>query len=397
MSDVLVFKRDRFTWFAYIMLGYFAYLQALPGTIMPFLRDELDLSYSLGGLHLSMLALGSVLVGAYGEAIVRRVGRRAALSWGATLTAIGALIFATGLHVALTIGGSFIIGLGGTMVLAMVNATLAEKFDHLRSYALTEANIVASIFAMIGPLLAGLFALFFIGWRGTLVVPVILWVVLRLRYFKTVDVPDERLAHAIDPETTQGKRTPLPLEYWPFWWVIVLGVAVEWCIAFWGAAYLDDVVELQSSTAAALMTVFFVAGVLGRAGGSMLTRRYPSEILLLSALLLAFVGFLFFWLAPVAWLNVLGLFVLGIGILNVYPLGVSAATNAAPTLPDLASTRVTLGVGTAMILMPQSVGALADALGMQQALMLVVFLLSGAIFMAWRGFQRRRADLLVIE
>lgn len=38
MRHPSAFVRDRFTWLAYIMLGYFAYLQAALGPALPFLR-----------------------------------------------------------------------------------------------------------------------------------------------------------------------------------------------------------------------------------------------------------------------------------------------------------------------------------------------------------------------
>ena len=59
-ADLPPFIRDRFTWTAYILLGYFAYLQGLQGPIMPFLRQELQLSYVIGTMHLSISAIGMV-------------------------------------------------------------------------------------------------------------------------------------------------------------------------------------------------------------------------------------------------------------------------------------------------------------------------------------------------
>ena len=57
------FARDRLTWVAYALLAWFAYLQAAPGLVVAHLRDELDLSYSVGGLHVAAFAAGSVLAG----------------------------------------------------------------------------------------------------------------------------------------------------------------------------------------------------------------------------------------------------------------------------------------------------------------------------------------------
>ncbi|HEX5090319.1 MAG TPA: hypothetical protein VFV89_21095, partial [Nocardioides sp.] len=57
------FRRDRLTWTAYVMLAWFAYLQAAPGLVVPHLRDELDLSYTVGGLHVAAFAAGSLVAG----------------------------------------------------------------------------------------------------------------------------------------------------------------------------------------------------------------------------------------------------------------------------------------------------------------------------------------------
>ena len=53
----------RLTWVAYVMLAWFAYLQAAPGLVIVHLRDELDLSYSAGGLHVAAFAAGSMVAG----------------------------------------------------------------------------------------------------------------------------------------------------------------------------------------------------------------------------------------------------------------------------------------------------------------------------------------------
>ena len=63
IPERLDFRRDRLTWLAYALLAWFAYLQAAPGLVVAHLRDELDLSYSAGGLHVAAFAAGSVVAG----------------------------------------------------------------------------------------------------------------------------------------------------------------------------------------------------------------------------------------------------------------------------------------------------------------------------------------------
>ena len=78
------FRRDRLTWLAYALLAWFAYLQAAPGLVVPHLRDELDIGYTTGGLHVAAFATGSILAGITATRLEARVGRRALL-WGAAL------------------------------------------------------------------------------------------------------------------------------------------------------------------------------------------------------------------------------------------------------------------------------------------------------------------------
>ena len=53
--------RDAVTWYSYLLLGYFTYVVSIQGNILPFLRDELDLSYRAVSLHTSAIAVGIIL------------------------------------------------------------------------------------------------------------------------------------------------------------------------------------------------------------------------------------------------------------------------------------------------------------------------------------------------
>ena len=65
--------------------------------------------------------------------------------------------------------------------------------------------------------------------------------------------------------------------------------------------------------------------LLGRIASSRLARVLPPAALLAATLCLSLVGFPLFWFSPGSVLTLAGLFVTGLGIGGVYPLGVSAA------------------------------------------------------------------------
>ncbi len=374
------FVRDRFTWLAYGMLGFFAFMQSAPGQLMPFLRDELDLSYTVGGLHMSALAFGMVLAGLGGEGLAVRIGRWAMFWIGGGGLVVGAMLLILGQHPAITIAGTLVMGTIGGLLLTTIQATLSDQHGDQRAYALTEANVAASLCAMFAPLLIGGFESIDVGWRGALVVAAILWGVAALRFARTVTVPPLSNAHT-QHGGEASSTIPLSKRFWVYWGALVLGTSVEWCVVFWGADFLDTVVALRTEMASLLMTVFFAAMVFARLAASRLTRHQPAETLLLYAVAITLVGLPLFWLSPVAVLNVVGLFIAGLGIANLFPLALAAATNAAPERADAASARILIGTGTAILSMPLLLGSLADVVGLKTAFgMAAVLLLLTATF-----------------
>ena len=80
----------------------------------------------------------------------------------------------------------------------------------------------------------------------------------------------------------------------------------------------------------------------------------------------------------------LGLFVAGIGVANLYPLIVALALGAAPGQSNEAGARLTFASGTAILAAPLLLGALADAAGIRLAYGVVpIFILERSWPAAW--------------
>ncbi len=364
------FVRDRFTWLAYLLLAYYAYLQAALGPLMPFLRAELDLNYTVGGFHFSAFALGMVLAGLTGDRFASRWGRTTIFWGGAIGMAAGAIGFALAQKVGLTIAAAFLMGFLGTLLLVMIQATLSDHHGAQRAIALTEANVAASLSAMLVPIFIGLFQRIQIGWRLALVIAAVALALIAWR-FHSVTIPEK--LHRRQGTLELSDR--LPFIYWIYWLVIVFGVAIEWCLVFWGAEYLVSAVGLTKTVAALAMGAFFLAMVVGRFSGSRLTHRFPTGKLLLLALAVALVGFSFFWFVHLAPLSLIGLFLAGLGVSNLYPLTLSLCTTVAPDQADKASARITLGTGSAIFIAPLVLGWTADQLGIANAFAIVAILI----------------------
>src|SRR4051794_28221589 len=173
------FRRDRLTWIAYLVLAWFAYLQAAPGLVVGYLREELDLSYSTGGLHVAAFAAGSMAAGLASARLERALGRRVLFWSAAALMGAGALGLTAGRVAEATVGSLLVMGVGGGLLLVTIQAALADHHGERRAVALTEANVAASIayVVLIGAL--SLTAALHAGWRvallASLAIPALIW------------------------------------------------------------------------------------------------------------------------------------------------------------------------------------------------------------------------------
>jgi MFS family permease len=387
------FVRDRFTWLAYGMLAYFAYLQAALGPTIPFLRQELNLSYTVAGFHASAMALGMIGAGLSADRAAARWGRRLIFWIGGAGMAMGAILLTMANTAIFTVLGAGLMGALGGMLIIMLQSGLSDRHGELRATAFTESNVVASMGALAAPSLIGGFQAAALGWRWALLLIVLIWVVVFIQ-FRYILIPDRADRTPLAVGIASPKRAPqkLPARFWLLWGVIFTAVAMEWCMGFWGAAFMQNSTGLTSTGASAAMSIFFGAIVIGRFVGSRLTLRYESMTLLMGALLIVGIGFPFFWLSPSIPLTLAGLFITGLGVANLFPLTLAAATGVASHMADTVSARISLAAGMAIFLAPQILGTLADQVGIQWAYSVVPILLAAAItitLIARRSIRRR--------
>lgn len=379
--------RDRFTWLLYLMLAFYAYLLNIFGPITPFLKSELGLSYTVSSLHFTAFAAGILLVGFAGHRLIERVGRWYALWLGAAGMSLSAFILLLGRHAPVTISAAFLMGLIGSLILAVVPAALSERHRNLTPVAISEANVIASLVSMAAPLLVGFFALSTGGWRWAVgmvaAVPVFLYLALGhsrtpISSSSSTSPPEKRLYE----ETQASKRSILPILFWFYWFALFLAVSIEFCMVFWSAGFLETALALPTAYAAQSVGLFLGAMVLGRIAGSRLVARFPAYSVISGSSLIAVLGFLGFWQAGTALTSLAGLFLIGLGTANLYPLILALAIEAAPG-KDQGSSRAALASGSAILTLPLILGRLADGVGIRAAFGVVLLLLLGVFLIVW--------------
>jgi fucose permease len=338
--------------------------------------------------------VGLILSGLSGDSLAQRCSRRVVFWGGALGLAIAAVLLGLSHYFGIVFIAVLGLGFGSSLTQVMIQALLADQHGERRSIAFTEANVAASLSAALTPLVIGSLQSTGVGWRAISILVVSFLLLLAVTFYRQ-SIPDRAAVQTQSVE--ENDKGHLPFSFWLYWIVLFLVVAVEMSMFVWAADFLASVAGLSRIDAALGFSTFPIAMLIGRIAGSRLAHHWSSLTLLLASLVITLIGFPIFWLARLATLNIIGLFITGLGIANMFPLTLSIAIGLAAGQSNLASARVSLGVGTALLTAPLFLGWLADRIGLQSAYSMVILLmlLASAIVMnnRWRS-ARKVASLL---
>jgi MFS family permease len=369
---------------SYAALASFAFWLYAFGPALALLKAQLHFSYTLLGVYSALWAAGAGLAGLTFAGLARRLGRGRLLWCSAAAATAGAGLFAAAHAVAPGMIGAVILGYAGTTVLTCTQAILSDGHGERRDRALTEANVGAAGCAVAAPLLLGLLQSTPVGWRAVMGLPAVVLAGLFLRYRRL----PLGAAQAGRPSAGHGARGRLPLSCWLLAMLTAVGVAVEFCVIYFGAELLTGT-GLRTGQAAAAMSVFYFGILAGRVGAVWLTRRAGRTVLLLyGSLAVTLAGFGIFWLANLAALAIAGLFICGLGIANLYPLSLALALAAAPPgHGDAANARTQLLGGVLVVVAPYLLGRLADQLGLHVAFSVELVLIAACAALLVAGLR----------
>lgn len=367
-----LYRRTPHTWLIFLIFSVFGFVINTLGPITPFLKEELRLSYTVSSLIFSAFAAGTILTGLFGDRLAARWGRGFAMWLGLFGMSVAVLGLALARTQWLAILAAFCTGLIGALLPAMSSSSLADEHGEQRSLAITELNLIAAVSSAAAPLAVGWFALTSLGWRFALVLPLIAALGLRFSVGRGARVLENPSARQSSGENR------LPARYWVLWVGMLMAVAVEYCMLFWCADYLEKVAGLPKALAAQAVSLFLLGMILARLSVGRLLRRFTPSQVVAGSILLAAAGFLLYWSALAPWVPVAGLFITGMGVGNQFPLMVSIALGFVGQNTIQATTRVSLASGIAIFSLPLVLGRLADALGIRPAYGVVLLLLAVA-------------------
>ena len=167
----------------------------------------------------------------------------------------------------------------------------------------------------------------------------------------------------------------LPLCLIGFAAFLVEGAGIDW-----SAIYMRDVFDVEPFIGGMGLTLFAFFMAAMRLSADPVVTRFGARSVAVVLLSLASIGVVMVWLAPVAWVALLGFALMGIGCSAVYPLAVSAAAQRTdrPSAVNVAA----LGQVSFVVffLAPPLLGLVAEHLGIRNSYLICLPLLLAGLW-----------------
>ena len=369
-------NRDGLTWLSYVQMAAWAVFLYGFGATQALLRDEQGLSTAIAGLYATAFALAGIVGGLASSPLVAKLGRGQVLRLSAVGTAAGIVIYTwPGASFPLALTGLFALGVTGTLMLIAVNAFILAHQRAAGPAALTEANAIAAGAGLFGPIIVGVGAATFLGWRSGILAVAGALIVIEVVRGRNVSQYGE--AGSAEHAEHRATRLPRPV-YWSLA-LVMFFLGTEFSMTFWGADLLREHAGFGPAAAAASVASIVSGMLVGRIVGARLAQRIPSETLLRASIVVALAGFLLAWVPTNPVLVLAGLLITGFGISVHWPLGVARTVRLSNGMTDRATALSSLFGSFAMAIAPFALGALADALGFHLAFLMVPVLLGSAL------------------
>ncbi|MEV6287567.1 MFS transporter [Kribbella sp. NPDC051770] len=340
-----------------LALSALGFLLAGLGASIAVLARDLGKSTDQLAILSSAFAVGLLIVAVIGPLLLRSFHIGTVLRAGSLLCAVGAAALALAHGFAVAVAGGLLIGVGGALLVLVAPLLLHGPTAAAR---LTRVNAVSSATGILAPLaIGGVDALGATGRIALLAAVPPLLVLAALAGSGDAPIHEE------------ADRAPAG-QILKGWLRVVLAVAVEFCFVVWAVARLAAT-GVPMSTAALLGSAFPIGMAAGRAIGPINWRGWSP---LVPAALLATTGTLLVCLFNQPAAVAAGLLIAGLGVAPLYPLNIAALVAIPGINPARLAALGALASGTAILLAPTALAALAGWLDLRTAFLIPLPLLA---------------------
>lgn len=363
---------------------------------VPAVRDSLDLSTAEVGILIFGLSAGSVVGLTVAAGLLQALGARRAMILSFTIAAGGLAVVGTGTDLfqaaPLVFAGLALVGFGLGSVDVMMNVEGAAAERAIRRTLMPLMHACFSLGTVVGALFgAGASALdLSVSANLAIIAALILaTAVISVRYIPVRAELGDIQAKGSGARATESWQARLRrnLSVWRDMQLLLIGVIVlgmtfaEGSANDWIALAAVDGHGLDNTLGAVVFGAFVAAMTAGRVlGGPVLDRFGRVPVLRVSAVV-GILGLLLFILAPATWLVFVGAILWGLGAALGFPVGMSAAADDEKNSAARVSVVAIIGYA-AFLIGPPVIGLIGEAVGILNALFLILALMILAGFAA---------------
>ncbi|HEX8496640.1 MAG TPA: MFS transporter [Actinomycetales bacterium] len=358
---------------------------------VPAISDALALKPSRLGLVLLAMSVGAVLALPTAGLVIRRLGTPLTIRLAATICTLGLALAGLAQSVPLLVGGLFLIGLGSGNWDVAMNVEGAEVERRLRRTIMPRFHAAFSLGTVAGALLGVLLNAVELATAAHLVGVAVVVLAVTLWASRTflADVPLAEGEVAAEPTSAlaawREPRTIL-VGFMVLAFAITEGSANDWL-----ALAVREGYGVSNAGGVLAFAVFVSAMTVGRLAGTPLLDRYGRVLVLRATVVLAVAGLTLVIVGSTLAVALVGTVLWGFGASLGFPVGMSAGADD----PAHAATRVSVvsSIGyTAFLAGPPLIGFLADHVGYQDALWVVLAFLATALLTITAAREPSRAQ-----
>lgn len=311
-----------------------------------------------------------------------RVGKRKMLNAGMIITGIGLFIPYFFYSFITVIAGFALLGIGNTIVQVAANPLLVDVVPGRRASSfLSFSQFIKAIGSMLAAPLAALFASRFGDWKLLFLVYGIISF-LSVLWLGTVKIEETAVS---DSKASMSSAFKLLGNSYVLMMVlsIFLVVGIDVGFNYFSGKYLTARFGFEEVTAQSGRSVYFFGRMLGTfAGALILTKLSSTKGLLYSAILSIFTIFLIMIIPAskaAAWILV---FLIGLGVANIFPLVFSLTVQKYPERSNEISGLMMMAIsGGALI--PPLMGLVSDSLGVVPGMGVLLLCAVYLLVVAW--------------
>jgi fucose permease len=262
---------------ACLMILSLGIMTASLGPLLPEIAANNGVSVTTIGSLLTVLFLGALAAQIVGGPVIDRLGEMPVLLVSTLLLALGTFGIGAGRWLPLTLGMSFLAGVGHGAVDLCASVLISRLYPERSASALSLTSLFFGIGAFAGPALAGLFlARSGSGLAALWITTALLLVQALVIYLLRGAAPKQA------PHSQTAESGPLygSLLLWMLGLMILLYVGAETIVGSWITAYISDTTSLSYDTATLAASAYWLALTLGRLTNSVLTLRLPARLTL---------------------------------------------------------------------------------------------------------------------